>query len=183
MPVLANALLNTAAPHRPGHAVTPGVPSWAMMRPTVSAIPALALVLAAGTALSGCAAATATTGAASANSPASTATPAAARTSASFYGPPGPDSACAAARKAFQTLQSRQDKDRNSQSAIDKDFTNFANALNAAAQHETHPATASAMTTLADDYMALVDSQSGAAPLPSMSAMQNDGAAFDKACP
>ena len=67
--------------------------------------------------------------------------------------------------------------------AIDRDFTDFASALNAAAQQETHPAVAKVMTALADDYTALVDSQSGAVPLPSMSTVQNDGAAFDKACP
>ena len=38
------------------------------------------------------------------------------------------------------------------------------------------------MTALANDYTALVESQSGAAQLPDMSTVQNDGAAFDKAC-
>lgn len=151
-----------------------------MMRPTVSAIPALVSVLAVGIAVGGCAAATATAGAASASSASS---PTASAATASFYGPPGPDPACAAARKAEQTLQARQGKDQSSESAIDQDFTNFASALNAAAQQEKHPAAASAMTALATDYTALVESQSGAAPLPSMSAMQSDGAAFDKACP
>jgi hypothetical protein len=151
-----------------------------MMRPAVSAIPALVYVLAVGIAVGGCAAATATVGAASASSAAS---PAASAASASFYGPPGPDPACAAARKAEQTLQARQGKDQSSESAIDQDFTNFAQALNAAARQEKHPAVASAMTALANDYTALVESQSGAAPLPSMSAMQSDGAAFDRACP
>jgi len=80
-------------------------------------------------------------------------------------------------------MQARQGKDQSSESAIDQDFKNFATALNAAARQETHPATAKAMTALADDYTALVASQGGAAPLPSMSTMQNDGAAFDKACP
>jgi hypothetical protein len=98
-------------------------------------------------------------------------------------GPPAPDAACAAARKAEQTLQARQGKDQGSESAIDRDFTNFASALNAAARHATHPATARAMTALADDYSALVASQSGAALLPSVATMQSDGAAFDKACP
>jgi len=151
-----------------------------MTRPTVSAIPAFVSVLAIGIAVGGCAAATATAGAASASSAAS---PAASAASASFYGPPGPDPACAAAHKAEQALQARQGKDQSSESAIDQDFTNFAQALNAAARQEKHPAVANAMTALADDYTALVESQSGAAPLPSMSAMQNDGAAFDKACP
>jgi hypothetical protein len=158
-----------------------------MIRKTVSAIPALAMVLAVGVAVGGCAAATATTGAATTGaapaSSASSATAPAAQTSAAFYGPPGPDPACAAALKAMRTLQTRQGKDQNSQSAINKDFTNFANALTAAAQEEKHPAVASAMTTLADDYNALVESQSGAVPLPSMSAVQNDGTAFNKACP
>jgi hypothetical protein len=153
-----------------------------MMHRTVRAIPALASVLAVGIAVGGCTAATAIAGAASASS-ASSATASAARTSAPFYGPPGPDPGCAAARKAEQTLQARQGKDQNSQSAIDQDFTNFANALNAAARQETHPATAKAMTALADDYTALVESQSGGAQLPSVSTVQNDGAAFDEACP
>jgi hypothetical protein len=109
--------------------------------------------------------------------------PSAAGTSTSFIGPTGPDPACAAARKAEQTLQARQGKDQASESAIDQDFTNFAGALNAAAQQEKHPAVASAMTALANDYTALVESQSGAEPLPSMSAVQNDGAAFEAACP
>lgn len=150
------------------------------MRPAVSAVPALVSALAVSIAVGGCAAATATAGAASASSaPAPTASAA----SAPFYGPPGPDPACAAARKAEQTLQARQGKDQSSESAIDQDFTNFASALNAAARQEKHPAVASAMTALANDYTALVQSQSGAAPLPSMSAVQNDGAAFEAACP
>ena len=151
-----------------------------MMRPAVSVIPALVSVLAVGLALGGCGAATAPSGAASASSAAA---PTASAASASFYGPPGPDPACAAARKAEQTLQARQGKDQSSESAIDQDFTNFASALNAAAAQEKHPAVASAMTALANDDPALVESQSGAAPLPSMSAMQSDGAAFDEACP
>jgi len=143
------------------------------------AIPALASVLAVGIAVSGCSAATAR--AASAGS-ASSATASAARASAPVYGPPGPDPACVAALKAEQTLQARQGKDQNNESALDKDFTNFANALSAAAQEEKHPATAKAMTALANDYTDLVESQSGAAQLPDMSTVQNDGAAFDKAC-
>ena len=100
-----------------------------------------------------------------------------------MIGPPAPDAACLAARKAEQTLQTRQGKDQGSQSAIDRDFTNFANALNAAAGQATHPAAAKAMTALADDYTALVASQSGAGQLPSVASMQSDGAAFEKACP
>ena len=120
-----------------------------MMRPTVSAIPALVLVLAVGVAAGGCAAA---------RPPGQLLrfTPTASATAAPFYGPPGPDPACAAARKAEQTLQARQGKDQSSESAIDQDFTNFANALNAAAQQEKRPAAASAMTALANDYTALV---------------------------
>jgi hypothetical protein len=144
------------------------------------AIPALTSVLAVGIAVGGCSAATATARAASAGS-ASSAT-ASARASAPFYGPPGPDLACVAALKAEQTLQARQGKDQNNESALDQDFTNFANALSAAARQEKHPATAKAMTALANDYTDLVESQSGAAQLPDMSTVQNDGAAFDKAC-
>jgi hypothetical protein len=160
-----------------------------MMHRTVRAIPALAAVLAVSLAVGGCATGTATTGAASASpaSSVSSAPPAsasaAAQTSAPFVGPAAPDPACAAARKAQQTLQARQGKDQNSQSALNKDFTDFASALNAAAQQATHPAVAKAMTALADDYTALVESQSGAVPLPSMETVQGDGAAFEKACP
>lgn len=152
------------------------------MHRTVRAIPALAPVLAVAITVGGCSAATATAGASSAQS-APSATVSAARTSAPILGPPGPDPACAAARKAEQALQARQGKDQNSQPAIDKDFRNFATALNDAAQKATHPAVAQAMTTLAGDYTALVDSQSGAAQLPSMDTMQKDGTAFEKACP
>ena len=148
-----------------------------MRHPTVRAILALASVLAVGIAVGGCATATATAGAARASSVSS-----AARTSAPVDGPFGPDPACAAALKAEQTLQRRQGKDQNNESAIDQDFTNFANALDTAAQQETHPATAKAMTALANDYTALVESQSGAAQLPDMSTIQSDGTAFDKAC-
>ena len=149
-----------------------------MRHRTVRAIPALASVLAVGIAVGGCATAAATAGAATASS----ATASAARTSAPVDGPFGPDPACAAALKAEQTLQTRQGKDQNNESAIDQDFTNFANALDTAAQQETHPATAKAMTALASDYTALVESQSGAVQLPDMSTIQSDGAAFDKAC-
>jgi hypothetical protein len=161
-----------------------------MRHRTVRAIPALASVLAVGIAVGGCTTAIATARVASAgaapassiSSAASSATASAARTSAPVDGPFGPDSACVAALKAEQTLQARQGKDQNSESALDQDFTNFANALNAAAQRETHPAAAKAMTTLASDYTDLVDSQSGAAQLPDISTIQADGAAFDKAC-
>jgi len=156
-----------------------------MRHRTVRAIPALALALAAGIAVGGCTTATATAGAASARSASSAASPAgasAARTSAAVNGPFGPDSACVAALRAEQTLQGRQGKDENSETALDQDFTNFANALNAAAQRETHPVAAKAMTALANDYTDLVESQSGGAQLPDVSTVQSDGTAFDKAC-
>ncbi len=142
------------------------------------ALPAFALVLAAGIAVGGCATATATATAAATAADAATA----ARASAPVYGPPGPDPACTAALKAEQTLRARQGKDQGNESALDQDFMNFADALSAAAQQETHPATAKAMTALANDYTALVESQSGAAELPDMNTVQTDGAAFDKAC-
>ncbi len=144
---------------------------------------ALAIVLAAGIAVSGCTAATATTGSApasSASSAARSATPSA-RASAPVYGPVA-DPACAAAVKARLVLEERQGKDQASEPAIDRDFTNFASALNAAAQEEKNPATAKVMTALANDYTALVQSQSGAQQLPDMSTVQSDGAAFDNAC-
>jgi hypothetical protein len=139
-------------------------------------LPALALVLAAGIAVGGCTTATAGTASNVASSPA------AARASAPVFGPRVPDPACAAALKAEQTLQANQGKDQDSESALDQDFTNFASALSTAAQHETHPATAKAMTALANDYNALVESQSGAEQLPDMNTVENDGTAFGKAC-
>jgi hypothetical protein len=147
------------------------------------ALPAFASVLAAAIAVSGCAPVTPGTASnrhAASASPSATAT--AARASAPFYGPPSPDPACAAAQRAEQVLRARQGKDQDNESALDQDFTNFANALSAAAQQERHPATATAMTTLADDFNALVESQSGAEELPDMNTVENDGAAFDKAC-
>ena len=92
------------------------------------------------------------------------------------------DPACAAALNAEQTLQARQGEDQSSESALDQDFMNFAGALSAAAQRETHAATARTMNALADDYTALVESHSGAAQLPDMSTVESDGAAFDRAC-
>jgi hypothetical protein len=151
-----------------------------MRHRAVRVLPALALVLAVGIAVEGCTAATATAGGTSAGSVSAAAS--SARTSAPVDGPYGLDAACVAALKAEQTLQARQGKDENAESALDLDFTNFAAALNAAAQQEEHPATAKAMTALANDYTALVESQSGAAQLPDMSTIQSDGAAFDKAC-
>ena len=149
-----------------------------MMHRTVRVAGPIACVLAAGIAVGGCAGAAATAGAASARSASSPA-----ETSAPMAGPPAPDAACLAARTAEQTLQARQGRDQGSQSAIDRDFTNFASALNAAARQATDPATARAMTALADDYTALVASQSGAAQLPSVATMQSDGTAFEAACP
>src|SRR5947209_3549948 len=92
------------------------------------------------------------------------------------------DPACAAAKKAERDLQAHQGTDQSDETAIDRDFMNFADALSSAAQHEENPATARAMTALANDYTALVQSQSGAAQLPDMSTVSNDGAAFDKSC-
>ena len=113
---------------------------------------------------------------------AATTRPAATGTAAPVYGPPSRDAACAAAIKAEQTLEARQGKDQNNESALDQDFTNFANALSAASQEEKHPATAQAMTSLANDYNDLVESQSGAVQLPDQTQVQNDGAAFEKDC-
>jgi len=141
------------------------------------AVAAVALALAAGAAVAGCTAATATPTAAPA-----TTRPTATGTAASVYGPPSRDAACTTAEKAEQTLEARQGKDQNSETALDQDFTNFANALSAAAQQEKSPSTAQAMTTLANDYNDMVESQSGAAQLPDMSQVQSDGEAFDKAC-
>jgi hypothetical protein len=136
-----------------------------------------------GITVGGCAAATAGTASSShAASASSSATATAGRASATVFGPPGVDPACAAALKAEQILQARQDKDQDNESALDQDFTNFANALSAAAQQETRPAAAKAMTALASDYNDLVESQSGAADLPDMNTVENDGAAFNKAC-
>jgi hypothetical protein len=152
------------------------------------ALPAFASVLAVAIAVGGCTTVTAGTASnshAASASPSATAT--AARASAPVYGPPGPDPpgpdpACAAALRAEQALRARQGRDQDNESALDQDFTNFANALSAAARQETHPATAEAMTTLANDFNALVESQSGAGELPDMNTVENDGAAFDKAC-
>ena len=95
---------------------------------------------------------------------------------------PGPDPACVAALKAEQNLRAHQGTDQSDESAIDQDFMNFADALNTAAQQESDPAKAKAMTALAEDYAALVGSQSGAAQLPDMNTVSSDGAAFDKSC-
>lgn len=130
----------------------------------------------------GCAAGSPAATQATAAATATAARAAATRTAAPVYGPSAPDPACVAAKKAEQTLQSRQGDDQNDESALDQDFTNFANALSAAAQREKQPATAQAMTALANDYTDLVESQSGAAQLPDMTQVQKDGAAFDKAC-
>jgi hypothetical protein len=149
------------------------------------AVPAVALALAVGAVVVGCAAAAAGAPAAAIR-PAATRPaairPAATRAAAPVAGPFAPDPACVAAENAEQTLQSRQGPDQDNESALDQDFINFAAALSAAAQSEKRPAAAQAMTALADDYTALVESQSGAAQLPGMSQVQKDGAAFDKAC-
>jgi hypothetical protein len=182
------SLLNTAG----------AAAGWACggIRPTVvrmksRVVLAALVVLLAGTVLVGCGAAGGpTTGAARPSAAARAAGTSAAggaravrprAAAAPVYGPVA-DPACAAAEKAEQTLQSRQGADQNDESALDQDFTNFASALSAAAQREKHPATAQAMTALANDYTDLVESQSGAAQLPDMTQVQKDGAAFDKAC-
>lgn len=156
----------------------------------IRAVPAVALALAVGAAVAGCASATANTTAANttaANTPAA-ATRAAAtgaastRAAATMFGPAAPDPACVPAKKAEHTLQARQGKDQYSESALDKDFTNFAAALSSAAGHAKSEATVKAMENLANDYTDLVESQSGAAQLPDMSQVEKDGVAFDKAC-
>jgi hypothetical protein len=140
-------------------------------------IPVLAVALAAGLATGGCSAgATAVTAAGAAGSPSATA-------SGRFDGPDAPDLACADALKAEKTLEAKQGKDQGNETALDNDFMDFADALNAAARRARDPATAKAMTVLADDYTALVESQSGAAQLPDMATVTKDGATFDKACP
>jgi len=136
------------------------------------AFPVLALALMVGATVVGCA---------TAGAPAAATRPAATRATAPIDGPAA-DPACVAAENAEQTLQSRQGKDQNDESALDQDFMNFAAALGATAQSEKRPAAARAMTALANDYTALVESQSGAAQLPRMSQIQKDGAAFDRAC-
>lgn len=146
------------------------------------AIPAVALALAACAAVAGCASATANAGTPAATPRPAATRPAASRPAAPVYGPVAADPGCLAADKAERTLQSRQGKDQNNESALDQDFTNFANALSAAAQREKNPAAAQAMTALASDYNDLVESQSGGAQLPDMSQVQQDGTAFDKAC-
>lgn len=145
------------------------------------AVPAVALALAAGAAAVGCASATATTGAAGATGAAATQA-ASTRTAAPMFGPAAPDPACVPAKRAERTLEARQGKDQSNESALDKDFTNYAAALSSAAAHAKRAATARAMNDLANDYSALVESQSGAAQLPNLSQVQKDGAAFDKAC-
>ena len=79
-------------------------------------------------------------------------------------------------------MQSSQGKDKNNQTALDQDFTSFANRLSADAQQEARPTAAQAMTNLANDYTDLVESQTGGAQLPDMTTVENDGAAFDSAC-
>lgn len=149
----------------------------------IRAVPAVALALAAGAAVAGCASATATTAAANGTANGTARTPAAStRAAAPMFGPAAPDPACIPAKRAEHTLQTRQGKDQYSESALDKDFTNYAAALSSAAAHAKRAATAKAMNDLADDYTALVESQSGAAQLPNLSQVQKDGAAFDKAC-
>ena len=139
-------------------------------------IPVLAVALAAGLAAGGCSAG-ATAGTA-AGATGSSSAPASGR----FAGPDAPDPACADALKAEKTLEAKQGKDQSNETALDNDLMDFANALNAAAHRARNPATAKAMTVLADDYTALVQSQSGAVQLPDMTTVESDGTAFAKAC-
>jgi hypothetical protein len=143
---------------------------------------AFVLVVVAGLAAGGCANAAGGTPSASATAHPAAPTHPTARASAPVYGPRGLDSACAAALKAQQTLQARQGRDQGNESALDRDFTGFASALTAAAGRETNPLAAKAMTALANDYTALVESQSGTAQLPSMNTVEKDGTAFARAC-
>lgn len=116
-------------------------------------------------------------------SPAAVSSPAAAGTgAAAMQGPRVPDAACQAAVRAQRKLETSQVRDKTNATALDADFTAFANALTADAGRETSTAAAQAMNNLANDYIALVQSQSGAAQLPSMSTVQDDGAAFNRDC-
>ena len=162
-------LMNAAAASR----TRPRGPTVVAMRPRALLAAAAIAAIATGTVVAACG----TTG-----TPSAATAPVRTATRAPVYGPAAPDQACVAAKQAEQTLQSRQTKDQNNESALDQDFTNFASALNSDAQREKSPAAATAMTTLANDYTDLIESQSGAAQLPDMTQVQQDGAAFDKAC-
>jgi hypothetical protein len=98
------------------------------------------------------------------------------------YGPRAPDASCQAALRAQHTLEVSQVRDNANVTALDADFTKFANALTSDAGHETSSAAAKAMTSLANDYTALVQSQTGNAQLPAMATVQADGAAFTRVC-
>ena len=167
-----------ARPARPslwahGGAPRTVAPVWHRTRGVAArVVSAVALALGVSASAVGCATATA-------GAPAATTRPAASRAASPVYGPSATDPACVAAEQAEQTLQSRQDQDQNDESALDQDFMNFAASLSAAVQTEKRPATAQAITALASDYTAIVESQSGAAQLPAMSQVQKDGAAFD----
>jgi len=89
---------------------------------------------------------------------------------------------CRDAVQAEQSLQVSQAKDQSNRSALDQDFTAFANRLAADAQKETDPAAAQAMTNLSNDYTDLVESQTGGAELPAMTTVQADGTAFERDC-
>ena len=89
---------------------------------------------------------------------------------------------CRDAVQAEQSLQASQAKDQSNRSALDQDFTAFANRLTADAQKETDPATAEAMNNLSNDYTDLVESQTGGAELPAMTTVQADGTAFERDC-
>jgi hypothetical protein len=123
---------------------------------------------------------------------AGTAHPSAARSQGATYGPfaaatasappASPDAACADAVRAERVLEAGQDQDKSNPTALDADFTAFAGRLTADAQKESNPAAAKAMTSLANDYTSLVQSQTGGAELPGMSTVENDGRAFEHAC-
>lgn len=99
-----------------------------------------------------------------------------------MQGPRVPHAACQAAVRAQQALQASQARDNTDQTALDADFTKFANALNNDAGRETNSAAARAMTNLADDYTNLVQSQTGNARLPDMTTVENDGTTFSRDC-
>jgi hypothetical protein len=114
---------------------------------------------------------------------AASATPSAAATgTAAAAASAGASAPCRDAVLAEQVLQASQAKDQSNRSALDRDFTAFANRLAADAQKETDPATAQAMTNLSNDYTDLVESQTGGAQLPAMTTVQADGTAFERAC-
>jgi hypothetical protein len=114
--------------------------------------------------------------------PASAAPSATATATATGTGAAAASAPCRDAVQAEQSLQVSQAKDQSNRSALDQDFTAFANRLAADAQQETDPAAAQAMTNLSNDYTDLVESQTGGAQLPAMTTVQADGTAFERDC-